>query len=502
MAINGKRSTKLAHSFTLTLCVALCISATALASEGSAAKTSPDKLPVTTSSAAAARYYENGMVHYENHRWNLALNDWHEAVRLDPRFALAYTWICMTTVDPAEESRNRARAKEALSGKTPGEQLMVRWMVGIHENNYVDGISAMNDLLAMYPNDKRLNFLIAYWLYKQDQYDMAEKLTLKALAVDPNYATAYNQMGYLYSRRGEYEKAIEATGKYVKLLPDEPNPHDSYGEMLRLSGRFDDALEQYRKALEIDPTFYISQKELGETYAIMGDGEKARFEYAKAVHDAPSTGLKAEYLQKSAMTYVRDGQYEAADKAFVDAAQQAHDMGQWLWEARAYRIKAMYAPDPANAAQNLAHAEERLAAHKDIVDQADLNEEQARIWRVRVERAVSAGNHADAAKALASLERMASTGGSINIERTWHGAAGTLLLAQKKYVAAIPHLEADFANPMSLKLLVLACEKNKVKARAAALRQKLVAWKIPSIEEALVFQSLHAQKAPVVSKKQ
>ena len=500
MATKSNCSTNIACFFALILCAAFCCST--LAAEEGVPRIPLDRLPVTTSSAAAGRYYENGMVQYENHRWNLALNDWHEAVRLDPKFALAYTWICMTTVDPAEESSNRTLAKASVSNKTPGEQLMVRWMVGIHENNYVEGISAMNDLLAMYPSDKRLNFLIAYWLYKQDQYDMAEKLTLKALSIDPDYATAYNQMGYLYSRRGEYDKAIAATGKYVKLLPNEPNPHDSYGEMLRLSGRFDDALEQYRMALEIDPTFYISQKELGETYAVMGDGEKARIEYAKAVHDAPSTGLKAEYLQKSAITYLRDGQYEAADKAFVDAGQQAHEMGQWLWEARAYRIMAMYAPDPAKAGQDLAHAEELLAAHKDIVDQADLNEEQAHIWRVRAERAVAAGNQAEAARAVARLEKMASTGGSINIERTWHGAAGTLLLAQKKYAAAVSHLEADFANPMSLKLLVTACEKSKAKARATALRQKLIAWKIPGIEEALVVPGVRAQKTPVLSKKQ
>src|SRR5215469_16684741 len=347
MAIKSKFQVGCRHFLALIVCAAFCGSITALAatSAGAASDGASKTLPVTTSSAAAARHYENGMLHYESHRWNLALNDWYEAVRLDPNFSLAYTWICMTTVDPAEESSNRALAKASSSNKTPGEQLMVRWMVGIHENNYVDGISAMNDLLAMYSNDKRLNFLIAYWLYKQDQYDMAEKLTLKALTIDPNYATAYNQLGYLYSRRGAYDKAIEATGKYVKLLPNEPNPHDSYGEMLRLSGRFDEALEQYRAALEIDPTFYISQKELGETYAIMGDGEKARVEYARAVHDAPSTGLKAEYLQKSAMTWLRDKQYEQADKAFLHAAEEAYTMEQWVWEARAHRIMAMYQSD-------------------------------------------------------------------------------------------------------------------------------------------------------------
>src|SRR5205085_6916088 len=116
------------------------------------------KFPVTTSSSSAARYFETGMVHYENHRWNFALRDWNEAIKLDPNFALAYTWICFTTVDPAEESADRAKAVALLKNITPAEQLMVRWMAGVHGNNYLEGISSMNDLLAMVPHDKRISF--------------------------------------------------------------------------------------------------------------------------------------------------------------------------------------------------------------------------------------------------------------------------------------------------------------------------------------------------------
>ena len=77
---------------------------------------------------------------------------------------------------------------------------MVRWMAGVHENNYVEGIQAMNDVAQAYPHDKRLNFLIGYWLYKLDEYERSKTFTLKALEDDPAYATAYNQLGYLYSR--------------------------------------------------------------------------------------------------------------------------------------------------------------------------------------------------------------------------------------------------------------------------------------------------------------
>jgi tetratricopeptide (TPR) repeat protein len=459
------------------------------------------RFPVTTSSAAAARYFETGMVNYENHRWNFALNDWREAIKLDPKFALAYTWICMTTTDPAEESADRALAKSSAGPTTPAEQLMVRWMAGIHENNYVEGIAAMNDLLAMYPHDKRLNFLVGYWLYKQDEYDLAQRLTLRALAQDSSYATAYNQLGYIYSRRGDYSKAIDATGKYVKLLPGEPNPHDSYAEMLRLSGRFEEALAHYRMALKIDPTFYISQKELGETYAIMGDGERARAEYAKAVQEAPSNGLKAEYLQKSAMTWLRDRQYDQADKAYLDSAAQAHAMQQWLWEARAYRIMAMYQADRASALKNLDKAEAVLAARNGALAQSDVDEEEARIWRVRAERAIAAGDLTAAADAVSKLEKMANVGGSIAIERTYQGAYGTLLAAQKKFDDAINELQEDFANPVSMQALLNSYEKSGNTQQAAALRKKLSQWRIPSVEEALIVPSFRAQEAVAVSKK-
>jgi tetratricopeptide (TPR) repeat protein len=458
------------------------------------------KLPVTTSSAAAARYFETGMVHYENHRWNFALRDWREAVALDPNFALAYTWICFTTTDPAEESRARAKAKTLLNSISPAEQAMVRWMAGVHENNYVEGIQAMNDVAQMYPHDKRLNFLIGYWLYKLDEYERSKTFTLKALADDPAYATAYNQLGYLYSRSREYDKAIDAMGKYVKLLPNEPNPHDSYGEMLRLSGRFDDALEQYRIALKIDPTFYISQKELGETYAVMGQGERAREEYAKAIREAPSSGLKAEYMQKSAMTWLRDQKYDEADKAYSQAAENAHAMGQWVWEARAYRIMAMYQTDHDVAAKELDQAESILSANKDSLAKADLDEEHARILRVRIEHAVARKDQATTQKLLAELEKMAGSG-SISIQRTYSGAAGTALLSQKKYRDAAAQLEQDFMNPLSIRLLITAQEKANAKAAAEEWRAKLLDWKIPTVEEALTVFPYRAQQTAVAQKK-
>ena len=320
------------------------------------------------------------------------------------------------------------------------------------------------------------------------------------LAEDPNYAPCYNQIGYIYSREGDIDKALESIAKYISLLPNEPNPHDSYGEMLRFAGRYEEALEQYRLALKIDPTFYISQKELGETYSLMGEEAQARKEYEKAIEQAPSVGAKAEYSQKLALTYVREKKYAEADAAYLNAAAKARSMEQWIWEVRAHRVVAMYEPDHAAAMKNLDQAEALLSEASGKVAQIDLQEEKAHILRVRAERSLDIGDTAAAAKLVAELEKMTSQGSSVTVERIYHGAAGTLLVAQKNYADAIPQLEEDLANPLSMKLLIAAYRETGDADEAANLSRKLRTWKAPSVEEALATADSSSAKNVVAVK--
>src|SRR5262249_3663963 len=186
--------------------------------------------------------------------------------------------------------------------------------------------------------------------------------------------------------------------------------------------------------------------------------ERARAEYAKAIHDAPSSGLKAEYLQKSALTYVREKKYAEADQAYLDAAQKAHALEQCIWEARAYRSMAMYQANSVTANKYLDKADALLALQQGVVAKVDLDEEHARVLRVRVERNLPASPKAAFSPvgraAFNELEKMAKSGTSVNVQRAYAGAAGALLMAQDKYKAAIPHLEDDSINPLSMKLLV------------------------------------------------
>ncbi len=70
--------------------------------------------------------------------------------------------------------------------------LLIRWLAGAQENNYIPAIAAMNDLLAEYPQDQRLLFLAGDWLVDQQRYEQAVTVLERAVAIYPDYAAALN----------------------------------------------------------------------------------------------------------------------------------------------------------------------------------------------------------------------------------------------------------------------------------------------------------------------
>ena len=119
----------------------------------------------------------------------------------------------------------------------------------------------------------------------------------------------------------------------------------SYGELLRMAGNFEGSLQHYRAALKIDPDFVTSQVGLGDTYALMGNQEQARSEYDTAIRYAHTEADRLAYIMQKAMTWVREGKFDEADKLFQKVAQTAHAKEQDLQEAQAYRHLAEYQTD-------------------------------------------------------------------------------------------------------------------------------------------------------------
>jgi tetratricopeptide (TPR) repeat protein len=456
-------------------------------------KSQPSPLPVTTSSANARALYFKGVTDYENLYLERCNDDWRAAVKEDPNLALAWAWIAFNSSNPEEIGAARAKAKEFMPKLNPGEQLMVSWIVKVQEGDFLGGITAMNDLLEMYPHDKHVMYLAANWLLLEDADDQAQRILQKALVLDKNFPPALNDLAYIYAHGRQFDKAFAAMDRYVALLPKEPNPQDSYGELLRMAGNFQGSLTHYRAALKIDPDFVTSQVGLGDTYALMGNQEQARVEYDRAIRYAHNEADRLTYQMQDAMTYVRDGNYAAADKEFQEIAETAHAKEQDLQEAQAFRQMGQYQTDDSAALKHLKLAEEALG-HRSTVSASDHDEELSRILRTRVARAAQAGNQALADQALHQLEAMANGNRNRVIQSSYEGAAGTLLMDQKKYEDAIAHLEEDQDNPFTMELLVQAYYQTMQTEKLHEMEARLRGTNAPTMEQALVVPAIREKR--------
>src|ERR1700756_3116623 len=104
--------------------------------------------------------------------------------------------------------------------------------------------------------------------------DMAGSISefQRAIALNPNYATAHHWYGCDPLRAtGRFDEASAEGKRAVELDPLSPIINSDLGRTLTMARRYDEAIAQLRKTLEIDPTLWVARFNLGETFQLKND---------------------------------------------------------------------------------------------------------------------------------------------------------------------------------------------------------------------------------------
>jgi len=145
----------------------------------------------------------------------------------------------------------------------------------------------------------------------------------RLLTINPNYATAYNTLGYYWAERGDYAKSEDFLKRYRYLAPDQANPFDSLGEMYARTGRYDEAEENLRKALAIKEDFYASYGHLGSVEVGRGHPDKAAAWFRKAADGAPNPWSRADLRFYAVLMLCDAGKLDEARAQFADIESEA-----------------------------------------------------------------------------------------------------------------------------------------------------------------------------------
>ena len=199
------------------------------------------------------------------------------------------------------------------------------------------------------------------------EFDLSRLSFEKAVALKPNFADAYNNMGNAFKAQGELEKAIVAYKKALAIKPNFASGYYNLGVVLTEQGKLEEAVETYKKALVINPAYVDAYYNLGNALKDQGKLEQAIGAYSKALAIKPDD---ANILNNMGITFKEQGELEKAIETFnmalaikPDYAEAYNNLGVALKEqgnleeaVEIYKKALLIKPDFAAAYTNMGNA--------------------------------------------------------------------------------------------------------------------------------------------------
>ncbi len=243
---------------------------------------------------------QEGTVLLHSYRFQDSIHPLRTALELDPDLPEAAIGLAMAYggLGRREEFRNTLALADSLTAALPDKdrRMVAQLRLGLTRQSRFS--SMLDSLMTRLPREQPDNIHVLRAQAELIKLDgtFEEKLAAwrRILDQDPNFAEAYNQLGYLELFHGDYAKAIEYMQKYAFLAPELANPHDSLGEVLMVQGEYEDAAREFRAAIAKQPDLYNAYINLAKTMLYRGmikDGLKIMDQVHEMV-EGTTLGLK------------------------------------------------------------------------------------------------------------------------------------------------------------------------------------------------------------------
>jgi serine/threonine protein kinase/Tfp pilus assembly protein PilF len=187
------------------------------------------------------RYYWNKMT-IESFR--KAIDYFQRAIAKDPSYALAYAGLADSYTGLGDAGLSAIPPKEAFSSANIAVQKALEI-----DDNLAEAYASLGHL-------------------KMHDFDWvgAERSFMRAIELNPNYATTYHMCGFYYALMGRHHEAISYLKQALELDPVSLGIITDLGVIFYFAGQYDQAIRQYQKTLEMDPGFIRAYVTLGSAF--------------------------------------------------------------------------------------------------------------------------------------------------------------------------------------------------------------------------------------------
>ncbi len=409
-------------------------------------------IPLTTTSEEARAEFLAGRDLIERLYLTEAFPHFERATVLDPSFAMGYLFMAGSAPTAAQFFSYLDSAELHAAATSAGEQLIVYAVGSAARNNTAEQLQALTALVSAYPDDQRAHLRLGNFYNAQQDFDDAVRHYEQAIAIDSEFATAYNALGYAHRSNGDLDNAKDAFAKYVELLPNEANPHDSYAELLMEMGQYEPAIENYRKALSIDVDFSNSYAGISVAQSLQGNTELAQEAAAEMLAAANSSGQKQAALFSAVTAHLYADDTDSAIATALQIFELAETENDHAAQGNVleYMGDIMFAEADTEKARvyHSAAIAHRLQSRTN--DESKARAERTHQYKVAM-IAIIDGDIEAAKNAAATYATAVTTIGSSFERRRAHELAGFIALMDKDGETAVAELaRADQTNPIVL----------------------------------------------------
>jgi tetratricopeptide (TPR) repeat protein len=165
-------------------------------------------------------------------------------------------------------------------------------------NAYQEAFDLLAQALQKMPDYPDLLYDHAMAAEKVNRVDVLEASLRKLIELRPEYAHAYNALGYTLADRNErLPEAQQLIEKALKIAPDDAFIMDSMGWVLYRMGRGKEGLDYLNKAFKMRPDAEIAAH-LGEVLWALGQHDQAKKIWGGAMKDHPNSELLQNTLKR------------------------------------------------------------------------------------------------------------------------------------------------------------------------------------------------------------
>jgi len=152
-------------------------------------------------------------------------------------------------------------------------------------------------------------------------FDSAGKEFLRAIELNPGYATAHHWYAWHLALLRRYDEAIAEMKKAENLDPLSLVINADLAELLVLAHSYDESIQQSRKTIEMDPNFGLAHNHLAQAYLQKHMNEEAVAELQKAVQ---LSGESPTCIANLARAYVASGKKSEAENLLSDLKKRSN----------------------------------------------------------------------------------------------------------------------------------------------------------------------------------